>query len=221
MTVNVEKILSELTDTERRVVEYFLRHGGSAKDIASALDVSERTVYKALYKYRKLAREHGLDPSAFYLRGALQQPSVQTRETQVAESAISQDIVDRIKKELLEEITEALEKSVREAVLSAFEEILVASETRIRAPPSVQRLPVTENVTDSPLLRRLIDSLERLNQNFESFSKKIELLHYSPALRNNINRPVFHEAEDPSPSGELPSFIKDNPWIEVLQRKYK
>ena len=61
-------VVSRLTVTERRIVEYFAKHGGSAREIADALGVSERTVYKALYRYRRIARSLGVDASGFYFR---------------------------------------------------------------------------------------------------------------------------------------------------------
>jgi len=63
-----EDVLRRLTPTERRVVEYFASNGGSAREIAGALGISERTVYKALYRYRRIAESLGYDASEFYFR---------------------------------------------------------------------------------------------------------------------------------------------------------
>ncbi len=63
-----EEVLRRLTPTERRVVEYFVSNGGSAREIAGALGISERTVYKALYRYRRIAESMGYDASEFYFR---------------------------------------------------------------------------------------------------------------------------------------------------------
>ncbi len=222
MTVEIEKILSGLTDTERRIVEYFLRNGGSAKDIASALNVSERTVYKALYKYRKLARENGIDPSAFYLRGTLQPaPLPSARESVVTPGYEQRYVIDRIKKEILEEITEVLERSVREAVLSAFEELLIASEPRLKPVTAPKYTAILENSGYSvTLLEKLVENLERLNHNFESLSKKLELIQRANTTYTGSQQPTVLE-KSPSPLDDaMPSFVKDNPWIEVLQRKY-
>ncbi|QOJ79659.1 helix-turn-helix domain-containing protein [Infirmifilum lucidum] len=222
MTVEFEKILSELTDTERRIVEYFLRNGGSAKDIASALNVSERTVYKALYKYRKLARENGIDPSAFYLRGTLQPASLPPiREPVVAPDHTRRDLIDRIKKEVLKEITEVLERSVREAVLSAFEELFIASEPNLKPVTAPKYTAVFANSGPSvALFERLVENLERLNYNFESLSKKLELIQRVNTSYASPQEPAIRD-KSPSPlDNALPSFVKDNPWIEVLQRKY-
>ncbi len=75
-------VMKHLTLTERRVVEYFAEHGGSAKEIAEALNISERTVYKALYKYRRVASKLGLDASNFSFRrrvASVPSPSLATQ----------------------------------------------------------------------------------------------------------------------------------------------
>ncbi|MCD6369656.1 MAG: sigma-70 region 4 domain-containing protein [Thermoproteales archaeon] len=51
-----EKLLARLTETERKAVKEYL-NGLKPKEIASKLGISVRTVYKALWKYRKISGE--------------------------------------------------------------------------------------------------------------------------------------------------------------------
>ncbi|MEZ0345495.1 MAG: sigma factor-like helix-turn-helix DNA-binding protein [Infirmifilum sp.] len=217
MTQDIEAIMRELTDTERRIVEFFLRQGGSAREIASALNVSERTVYKALYKYRKLARENGLDPSAFYLRGTLQLQTAPPPER----APIQPDVMESLKKDILREVTEILEKSVHEAVLSAFEELFAASNLRYRPLPTPPPYKNPLENVDHVVITRLVENLERLNYNFETLARKLDHLQSFDTAQRTGHSQV--QVGDNGYSGEnvLPSFVQNNPWIEVLQkRKY-
>ncbi len=57
-----------LTETERRILAYYFKSGGSAKEVAQKLGVAPRTVYKAHYKYKKNLRLLGIDPDDVYGR---------------------------------------------------------------------------------------------------------------------------------------------------------
>jgi len=54
-----------LTETERRIIEIYLSEEKplKAKEIAERLGVSVRTVYKALYKFRKMGKNRYLNTS--------------------------------------------------------------------------------------------------------------------------------------------------------------
>lgn len=214
MTVDIESLLRDLTDTERRIVEFFLKNGGSARDIAEALNVSERTVYKALYKYRKIAREKGLDPSAFYLRGTLQLPSPSPNNP----PPLPSEAIENLKKELLKELSEVLERSIRESILSVFEEISAASSLRYNQVPTVKPSQSIIEDSETLLFRRLTENLERLNYNIERLTLRLETLPSDMITSKMVS--VHQRSEDNSASrNTLPSFVQDNPWIEVLQKK--
>ncbi|AKG38920.1 MAG: helix-turn-helix transcriptional regulator [Infirmifilum sp.] len=217
MTFDLEVIMGDLTDTERKIVEFFIKQGGTAREIASSLNVSERTVYKALYKYRKIAREKGIDPSAFYLRGTIQVPARSSNSSPV----IQPDHIELLKKELLKELAEILEKSVHEAVLSAFEELSLASSATLRRSSPMRTPQLNSEEPDITIYRRLAENLERLNYNIEKLSIKLENLN-GGQLTQKISYLQYSTGDNNHGNNEmLPSFVQNNPWIEVLQKKTK
>lgn len=227
-------MLDELTDTERRIVEYFLNKstGGrdiTARDIASALNVSERTVYKALYKYRKLAREHGLDPSVFYLRGTpqfalprevprLESPNAHRLDTLHETRAVELELLEKMKREIVSELTLVLEKLVRDAVVSAIEDSLLLAGSRRGVNTLNLGLPQSISGSDTVLVKKLVENLEKLNYNIEHLSRKLERAH-GPGDRGASHYISVGANDAVEGDSALPSFVRNNPWIEVLQKK--
>jgi len=132
-----------LTRTESLIVEKYLSRTPppKAKELAAELGVSVKTVYKALYKYRKLY-------------GQLL-PEADPRSSTAAQAGVS---VDRIE-ELIE------------------------------------------------VLRGLKLSIDRLN---ESICRLLEELGGRAG--------VGATAQMESCALELPSFVKDNPWLKLIER---
>ncbi|RLF06768.1 MAG: hypothetical protein DRK00_00615 [Thermoprotei archaeon] len=151
--------MSGLTKTESLIVAAYMSRNPppKAKELASQLGVSVRTVYKALYKYRKLCRELGIEPLTVSRRRSAR--------------SISQ-----------------LEEVVAEEVRRWLSEVLSG--------PSPSAL-----LSELSALRR---SIEKLN---ESIDKLIKLLE-APNVRNSEEDQLG-----------LPSFVRDNPWLEVLRSK--
>ena len=196
-----EEILSALTETERRIVEAYLQHRGRARDLARALGVSERTVYKALYKYRKLARERGIDPSAFYLRGG---GAHQLEAARGGAIQLAYDI-EYLKRELLAELIPVIEDAVKQAVVSTLR----------GAHPAPQHTAAKDAIyIASDQINRLIASIERLNDSIVKFNMAISSLH-SYSLASSATRGTWQTTTQ---DGSLPSFVIDNPWLEVLSR---
>jgi len=202
-----EELLSGLTDTERRIVEAYLRHGGRAKDIAGLLGVSERTVYKALYKYRKLARERGLDASAFYLRSASSsaQPRFEAQPLQAGSPGVD---VEELKREILEALIPVVEEAVRRGLERAL------------ALGGLGRAARPELDGSAALLARLVEGIERLNENIVRLNHA--LASSAPVRAYGVSATASpqpsREAGDDGKSG-LPSFVVGNPWVELLSRR--
>ena len=198
--------LAKLTETERKIVEFYLDRGGKAKDIATKLGVSERTVYKALYKYRKALRELGLDPSPLYLRKSLAQGdsgngSMPLPTHGVKEKAIGEELVEEIVRRIREVIVEELERMLR-----AYG---IAPPKPVEVRPGVEKLLLDLN----SLLSELNHGIRQLNSNIE----KLILINTTPKAR--VERQLATVEVWSSNMAELPSYVIDNPWVKVLSER--
>ena len=196
-----EEILLALTETERRIVEAYLQRRGRAKDLAKLLGVSERTVYKALYKYRKLARERGIDPSAFYLRGGALHTEI-PRESSLSAPHSLEDL----KREILAELIPVIENAIKQTLMAALRGTYAV-------PQCAAPVPRDSILAANDQINKLIISIEKLNENLVKFNRAITSL-YSSSSDAAAQRTWHSTASDAS----LPSFVVDNPWLEVLSR---
>ncbi|RLE61556.1 MAG: hypothetical protein DRJ35_00105 [Thermoprotei archaeon] len=215
----IPEVLSRLTDTERRIVETYARRGGSAKELAAFLGVSERTVYKALYKYRKIAKDMGLDPSKFYLRQSLASSVNDNGKNGSMGFIESKSIIEEIRNAVLKDIKRIVEESVKEALRE-----VLASERNYVLPQTVESRSVVENsdvVSERlvVLMERLALGIDNLNKNIEKLSAKIDNLGEGAVTRQRKVREYLSEAVKDDGKAGLPSYVIDNPWIEVLSRR--
>jgi len=218
----IPEVLKRLTDTEKKIVMTYAERGGSAKELAVVLGVSERTVYKALYKYRKIAKTMGIDPSKFYLRQNLASGS--NGNGSVLSGPIdSASIVNEIREAVLRDIKKIVEESVKEALKEVLSKqvlgIELTSETDKRS--SIVNDPLS-NISERlvVLLERLSYGIDNLNNNIKVLSSKIDRINslgYQPRL---VGREGSNEKSVVNKSiSDLPSYVVDNPWLEVLSRK--
>jgi Sigma-70, region 4. len=166
---DLKEIISNLTDTEKRIIETYIQKGGSAKEIASMLNVSERTVYKALYKYRKAALEMGIDPSNFYLRKTVVSSAPQKQ-------SISPDVIEEMKEQLLAEITRIIEESIQKSLRGVLEEILSEQKASLSLRKDEPKNMALQESQLEYVFLRLSETLEKLNANIEKLNQKIDKL---------------------------------------------
>lgn len=151
--------VSGLTRTESLIVAAYMSRDPppKAKELASRLGVSVRTVYKAIYKYRRICRELGIEPLAVF-----RQRGGRSRRR--------------------------LEEATAGEVRRWLNEVL--------GEPSSRAL-----LSEIQALRMSVESLT------ESINKLIRLLE--------SQKPPVEEDQL-----EVPSFIKDNPWLDVLRSRH-
>ena len=204
-----KEIISNLTNTEKKIVETYIQKGGSAKEIASLLNVSERTVYKALYKYRKAALEMGIDPSHFYLRKTV-------ASTAPVKQSISPDVIEELKEQLVAEITQRIEASIQKTLKSLLEEVLLEQRASVALRKEEFEAKPVQGVQHEYVFLKLSETLEKLNINIEKLGQKLDRLDapkYHVSNSGTWNQDTY--VAEPS----LPSFVQGNPWIEILSRQ--
>lgn len=214
----VSEALDRLTDTERRIVEAYAERGGSAKELAALLGVSERTVYKALYRYRRLVKDMGLDPSKFYLRSSLASSAKGDGNSGSTAFTETKDIIEEIRKAVLRDIKRIVEESVKEALRE-----VLASERGLASPQALENTSISGNsdvVSERlvVLMERLALGIDNLNKNIEKLSAKIDNISERTIIRQRKVRWELRESDGNDGKAGLPSYVIDNPWIEVLAR---
>jgi len=191
-----KEILDKMTKTERRIIIYYLEHGGKAKEIASALNVSERTVYKALYLFRKKLKEKGINPSELYLRSSIEQKNAKAI---VAPSSYEKNLEEIINKKILPIILNQVRNVLREELKKILYKEEKNTEKEIIAQGDlVNAISVLNN------------SIRELNENIVSL---ISFLNKKDNTQTNMKDIKIVARET------LPSFVRGNPWVEVLKSR--
>jgi len=187
----------KLTNTERKIVLAYLEKRRRAKDIAQALGVSPRTVYKALYKYRLNLKALGLTLDAVSENAE----SVSNRKTEkslLLDSRATESIF--LKEALMEEIR----KVVKETLSSMF-----------GIYPYQQNLQFIHD-------KVLIEALNKLEQKIEKLSQSIEKLTITISNMDTGDKMEKASIEDGDFTESIvPSFVQGNPWLTVLRSRGK
>ena len=193
----VEEALSELTETEKRIVTEFMKTKLPAKELAKKLNVSVRTVYKALYKYRRALKKRGIDVRNLYLLSSRNskskakpapKPEVSEQQNQVQSiEGMSVDIA-------------WLRSEIKKIVMEYVQEL-----GSVRAPAND-----TQEKTLA-LMQRMITLLEEINKNLIALNRALE----RSRVMVRRAKPQSVRLEIPLDSS-LPTFVQGNPWIEVL-----
>lgn len=186
-----------LTATERRIVEEYLG-GHEPKEISQKLGVSIRTVYKALYKYRKNLRDMGLEEKAELLK-------VRKRRKSISASA---NINERFS-------SKHTGKPIEDALVKALASIVYG---HILSTTNQQASPLTEAITEElcSLLRELNKSVNELRVALNRLSEEVALLR---ERLSEVPHQISYSVEETK--HPIPSYLLDNPWVEVLKMRGK
>ncbi len=205
------RALEGLTLTERKVIEEFSK-GLRPKEIAQNLGISIRTVYKALYKYRRNLRNMGLEEEAenFKVRRNTHSklPTSELNARQ-ANLSISNNFTNLLNLENLMSylLGNLILKNSTSLVMNENNELLKQISELIL---TLKTLNDTLNRVGN-LVLELMNEITKLNNLLKS--KDVLAYNYNPNVRvGNVNK-VKLESKD------IPSFLIDNPWIEVLRMR--
>lgn len=191
-----------LTVTEQRIVKEFL-DGHEPKEISQKLGVSIRTVYKALYKYRKNLREMGLEKEAEMLK-------VRKRRSRGNNTLVSS-------RERLS--PETISKSIESAVAKALANIVYERLFSVSSPQVDSSVKATIGELCS-LLRDFNKNISELKVVLNKLSEEIALLR---ERLSEVGEVGFRRSISLVERSErsIPSYLLDNPWIEVLRMRGK
>lgn len=178
-----------LTDTEKAIVKEYL-NGLAPREIAEKLKVSIKTVYKALSKYRKLQREKGLQAQT-----PTTATSTHSTSTVTAEASISE-----------------------EALLKVLAKILAEAFKEIQTKPSVSVEKPTVQPVNAELLSALIKEIANLAEQIKELNKNLRSLRYMIKISELPTREEIVASYTPEEE-TLPSYLKENPWVEVLRKR--
>jgi len=190
----LNEALSELTETERRIVIYYLETRLQPKQLAKSLNVSVRTVYKALYKYRKALKKRGIDPSELYL---LKKPAKQDSTLQTTDKEATAVDLEKIRSMVREIVEEHL------ATLGILENEK-SNNTGKESPDPNEKVYLSK-------IDEVIYLLREINRNIQELLR--ELSRTSAPIRTERLKRIVSVRNS---SVELPSFVENNPWLEVL-----
>jgi len=188
----LERALAGLTATERRIVQEYLQ-GSEPKEISEKLGVSVRTVYKALYKYRRNLREMGLEEVAEKLKVRSRRMLRRAKANSAASEGCSGG-------------GGSLEGALAKVLLEALSGYLSAR-------------PHGEGGLDGrelyALLRELNENIAMLRGAVARLSEEIAMLR---GCLTSASAPPESGARAERSSG-VPSYLLDNPWVEVLRMR--
>ncbi len=193
-----------LTSTEKEIVGEYLK-GSMPAEISRKMGVSIRTVYKALYKYRRNLRKMGLHDEAEKLKVRTRKRKInieQQKKAYLAQKSIELEQSSSVQNILpvTSNLDEMLSKAVYTAVYDIVKELLMNSRNRS-----------SENLDNAivAVLKEISEEIRGIKSILMDLSKKI-----------NINIEDFTKSASVNVNEDL-SFLNDNPWLEVLRTRGK
>ncbi len=185
------------TETEKRILKLYF-DGLKPKEIASSIGCSVRTVYKAVYKYRRAVRE-GADPAK--LRSLIMDASQSADKCSIDQAG--------------------LQRGIAAIPLRGFQYPLMIAPIVPMAPSEIKEaLSILKEATAQ--LREVAGHISKLTVEIESL--RATLMRMEPELRSLKDLeeiPMVSAQENRNVlkirgSDDLPSYLRDNPWLEIL-----
>ncbi len=195
----------KFTKTEREIIKLHLK-GLSNKDIAQRLGCSIRTVYKALYKYRRALREGFSQEEILRSIGVVEKKDDNLNPTP--------QLITYSKSETSQALT--ANPQINYLPIPTIPIILPYTAQPLQS--AAQLNGVLEKILQSlvkieSMLQKLETQISLMQQTLEAIQDRIPLSRQIPRITRKAEpkveiRPLRQEY--------LPSFMVDNPWLEVL-----
>ncbi|NPA69992.1 MAG: sigma-70 family RNA polymerase sigma factor [Crenarchaeota archaeon] len=221
----------KLSKTEIEVGKLYFEHGKKPKEIAELLGLSINTVYKAISKYRSYMRE--LERERKVERG-----ESSSREGSILKSEENREEGKDVAKELnienengktmivVEELKSRISRKVT-TVLSfkAYMPLLPSSFITYESP--VRSILPSSTRSDVDLVSKFVDcmlsiarELENIRDVLLKISERIENIKI--VNENGNSRTVIENQSTEKRNDEynIPSFIRDNVWVDIIKSKY-
>ena len=194
-------------ETRRRVVDFFRQRGyrprsGDSDDLGEVCDLSL------------------MDGRSVLAAKILEGPGLQSRNAVLAAGLAAQDLAARANQVYL--VLPKLQASIVDA--SIFQErglgLLVYDERSMEEAVAARRFAHTSNQVDSsPDIERMKSRIAMLEKTVDKLASELSTIRTQhiesprPALHP---QPTDLQREEPS---ALPSFIRNNPWVDILSRR--
>jgi len=183
-------VFGSLTSTEKKIVKEYLRSRDiSPKELAMRLNVSVRTVYKALYKYRRELKRLGKIDEAEKLKRKRGRRPRTVSVTSKKITPLNMDINSMASKAIYDAIYQYLMNILKEGVF---------------------RTDIREEE-----INLLIKSINELKRSILLLNQNILYLIQNMG-KQSIKKESLDRVEELS---NAPSFLIDNPWMEVLKER--
>ncbi|RLF22616.1 MAG: hypothetical protein DRN15_08465 [Thermoprotei archaeon] len=195
------------TETEKEILRHYLK-GVETKRIADLVKCSIRTVYKALYKYRKALRSGYTKYDVMKAIGLLEEQVVDvTKQAQQTSSALY--------------TVQSLPLSSPQTRVIPFLTLTPILQLPV-AMPSAQEINELKKY-----ISELVIAIKGLEETMKTFADSISdlnalLRELKPSLyRRHESHYIskVHGVDYRDVDESLPSYLRDNPWIEILSKR--
>ncbi len=224
----------KLSKTELEVGKLYFEQGKKPKEIAELLGLSINTVYKAISKYRSYIRElEKRNEKESSSRGAVidsEEGEKYRNECQITSIANSNNNGNGKVLNVIEESVEKERKRRTMTIISfkaTFVLVPVEALTMVKESKGASTEHVIERPGESELFSKVTDSMLMIARELESIrdvlmkiAEHLENVRTIREIENISNHLESRDEKENESTDDMPSFIKDNVWVDIIKSKY-
>jgi len=221
----------KLSKTEIEVGKLYFEQGKKPKEIAELLGLSINTVYKAISKYRSYIKE-------LERKGSSDSPTRETRDqessvenVEVREKSAPKTMTDSDGNgRMVSLVEDRIERGRRVTTIISFRAHLPLVPVgplemkyeNSRKPGSLTEERSNEAIEKvSECMLAIARELENIRDVLLKISERLENIKMIPISQNGVvDTKSEPRGEDANSAGDVPSFIKDNVWVDIIKSKY-